>query len=202
LLPIAGFPVLPTPCDIYNALSPHASKSHDLPRSSANAAGAQREKCHPKRTSKQSHDSQTTIIVNEQITTEPLLLTTTRVQTFFGTQLLTGAGSFFFEREGRLFLVTSRHVLIDPPTNHHPDRIEIELHTHSTNLTFRPVGQCCCIARQENLASWQGLRRRDRYAVIELERSTLPLSVVLQCFTHATSNARCTTWKSAPHYWL
>ena len=146
LLPIAGFPVLPTPCDIYNALSPHASKSHDLPRSSANAAGAQREKCHPKRTSKQSHDSQTTIIVNEQITTEPLLLTTTRVQTFFGTQLLTGAGSFFFEREGRLFLVTSRHVLIDPPTNHHPDRIEIELHTHSTNLTFRPVGQCCCIA--------------------------------------------------------
>jgi hypothetical protein len=38
-------------------------------------------------------------------------------------------------------------------------------------------------------------------AVIELERSTLPLSVVLQRFTHATSNARCRTWKSALHCW-
>ena len=37
---------------------------------------------------------------------EPLLLTTARVSTFDGQRPLTGASGFFFEREGRLFLVT------------------------------------------------------------------------------------------------
>ena len=46
---------------------------------------------------------------------EPLLLTTARVSTFDGKRSLTGASGFFFEREGRLFLVTSRHVVIDKP---------------------------------------------------------------------------------------
>ena len=44
---------------------------------------------------------------------EPLLLTTARVSTFDGQRPLTGASGFFFEREERLFLVTSRHVVID-----------------------------------------------------------------------------------------
>src|ERR1019366_3122986 len=65
---------------------------------------------------------------------EPLLLTTARVSTFDGQRPLTGASGFFFEREGRLFLVTSRHVVIDPPSQHFPDRIEIELHTEAKNL--------------------------------------------------------------------
>ena len=46
---------------------------------------------------------------------ESILTTTTRVSTFLGTQLLTAASGFFFERDARLFLVTSRHVLIDQP---------------------------------------------------------------------------------------
>ena len=46
---------------------------------------------------------------------EPLLLTTARVSTFFGSQPLTGATGFFFERETRLYLVTSRHLVIDAP---------------------------------------------------------------------------------------
>jgi hypothetical protein len=74
--------------------------------------------------------------MNYNIKIEPLLLTTTRVQTFTGARLLTGASGFFFERDGRLFLVTSRHVVVDRPTKHFPDRIEIEIHTDNTNLTL------------------------------------------------------------------
>jgi S1-C subfamily serine protease len=124
--------------------------------------------------------------VNGQTTIEPLLLTTTRVQTFFGTQPLTGASGFFFEREGRLFLVTSRHVLIDPPTNHHPDRIEIELHTHPTNLTLS-TGWSVLLYRDGKNIWRQGKDSGGEIdvAVIEIDRSALPPSVVLQCFTPA-----------------
>jgi hypothetical protein len=66
---------------------------------------------------------------------EPLLLTTVRVSTFDGRRLLSCASGFFFEREGRLFLVTSRHVMIDAPSKHFPNRIEIELHTDDKDLT-------------------------------------------------------------------
>jgi hypothetical protein len=48
---------------------------------------------------------------------------------------LTAASGFFFERDDRLFVVTSRHVLIDEPSDHFPDRIEIELHADAYNLT-------------------------------------------------------------------
>jgi len=65
---------------------------------------------------------------------ESLLLTATRVSTFEQQRALTNASSFFFERDERLFLVTSRHVMIDEPSRHFPDRIEIELHTDPDNL--------------------------------------------------------------------
>ncbi len=60
---------------------------------------------------------------------EPILLTAARVRTFEQQRLLTNASGFFFERDERLFLVTSRHVVVDEPSKHFPDRIEIELHT-------------------------------------------------------------------------
>ena len=66
---------------------------------------------------------------------EPLLLTTARVATFDGKRLLTCASGFFFERDSRVFFVTSRHVVIDKPSNHFPNRIEIELHIDADNLT-------------------------------------------------------------------
>src|SRR2546430_5824520 len=65
---------------------------------------------------------------------ESLLLTATRVFTFEQQQVLTNASAFFFERDSRLFLVTSRHVLIDEPTAHRPDRVEIELHIDPDNM--------------------------------------------------------------------
>jgi hypothetical protein len=66
---------------------------------------------------------------------DPLFLAAPRVSTFHGTQPLTNASGFFFARDGRLYLVTSRHVVIDDDTQHFPDRLEIELHMDSTNLT-------------------------------------------------------------------
>ena len=46
-------------------------------------------------------------------TADPLLLATARVSTFLGGLLQTNASGFFFERDARLYLVTSRHVVLD-----------------------------------------------------------------------------------------
>ncbi len=61
-------------------------------------------------------------------------LAATRIATFHQQQPLTNASGFFFRRDQRLFLVTSRHVLFDEPSQHFPDRIEIELHINPDNL--------------------------------------------------------------------
>src|SRR4051794_33706791 len=65
---------------------------------------------------------------------DPLLMTGARVITFSGDRSLTNASGFYFERGGRLYLVTSRHVIFDEASGHHPDRIEIELHTDAEDL--------------------------------------------------------------------
>jgi hypothetical protein len=115
---------------------------------------------------------------------EPLLLTTTRVSTFDGKRALTGASGFFFERGGRLFLVTSRHVLIDEASKHFPDRIEIELHTDIKNLT-RSIGLSVLLYHEGKSIWRQGKDTGGEIdvAVIELERAALPKTVALQCFT-------------------
>jgi S1-C subfamily serine protease len=117
---------------------------------------------------------------------EPLLLTTTRVSTFEGTRSLTGATGFFFARDDRLFLVTSRHVVFDEPTKHFPTRIEIELHTDRANLT-RSIG-LSVLLYQDGRSVWRhgsddagGID----VAVIELERAALPAKVEMLCFTPA-----------------
>ena len=117
---------------------------------------------------------------------EPLLLTTARVSTFDGDRPLTGASGFFFEREGRLFLVTSRHVMIDEPSKHFPNRIEIELHTDATDLT-RSTGSSILLYRGGKSIWRQGKDSGGEIdvAVIELERAALPPSVVLRSFTPA-----------------
>lgn len=65
---------------------------------------------------------------------ESLLLSTTPITTFYGYQRLSGATGFFFERKGLTFLVTSRHVLLDEASEHHPDRIEFEVHVDADNV--------------------------------------------------------------------
>ena len=65
---------------------------------------------------------------------ESLLLTAAHVRTFAEQRPLTNASGFFFQRDERLFLVTSRHVMSDAASQHFPDRIEIELHVDPDNL--------------------------------------------------------------------
>ena len=117
---------------------------------------------------------------------EPLLLTAAPIATFDGARLLTRASGFFFERGSRLFLVTSRHVLIDEPSGHHPDRIEVELHVDEANLA-RSTGYSLLLYRDAR-ANWR--QGRDAageidVAAIEIDRGALPATAVLHAFTPA-----------------
>lgn len=117
---------------------------------------------------------------------ESILLTAARVSTFNGDKLLTGATGFFFLREDRLFFVTSRHVVIDAPTNHFPNRLEIELHTDAVNLTQASALSVWLYV--DGKSTWrQGSDTGGDIdvAAIELNRAALPPSVALQAFTPA-----------------
>jgi hypothetical protein len=115
---------------------------------------------------------------------EPILLTAARVSTHLGAQLLTTASGFYFERQGRLFLVTSRHVVFDQPSSHFPDRIDIAVHTDPVDLT-----------RVANLSlplyrNGQGVWRQGRdlggdvdVAAVEIDRASLPPSASMRCFS-------------------
>ncbi len=115
---------------------------------------------------------------------EALLLTTTRVSTFDGDRLLTGASGFFFARDERLFLVTSRHVVIDKPSKHFPSRIEVELHTAAANLT-QSIGLSVLLYRDGKSIWRQGQDAGGEIdvAVLEIDRTALPDGVSLACFT-------------------
>jgi S1-C subfamily serine protease len=115
---------------------------------------------------------------------EPLLLTAARVSTFVGQRVLTAASGFFFERDRRLFLVTSRHVLIDEPSQHFPDRVEIELHTDADNLT-QSTGFSMLLYRDGRSVWRQGKDTGGEIdvAVIELDRDALPSTTCLFAFT-------------------
>jgi hypothetical protein len=112
-----------------------------------------------------------------------ILLSTTRVTTWAGSRPLSGASAFFFRTRERLFLVTSRHVLVDVPTGHFPDRVEIDLHTDACDLTR-------CVMHSiplygGGLGLWrQGLDTGGAVdvAVVEIDIARLPKSTVLQAF--------------------
>jgi hypothetical protein len=82
--------------------------------------------------------------------------------------------------------VTSRHVLIDKPSKHFPNRLEIELHTDEKNLT-RSMGLSIWLYAEGKSVWRQGNDAASEIdvAVIELERATLPSDVLLRCFTPA-----------------
>lgn len=115
---------------------------------------------------------------------ESLLLAATRVSTFEQHRALTNASGFFFQRDERLFLVTSRHVMIDEPSRHFPDRLEIELHTDPDNLA-RSAGFSIPLYRDGNSLWRQGLDSAGEIdvAVIEIERTALPASTLYRAFT-------------------
>ena len=117
---------------------------------------------------------------------EPVLLTATRILTFDGQRALTNASGFFFERDQRLFLVTSRHVLIDKASRHFPDRIEIELHIDRANVAAAS-GFSIPLYRDGGSLWRQGHDAAGDVdvAVIEVERAALPLATVYCGFTPA-----------------
>lgn len=118
---------------------------------------------------------------------ESILLSVTRIETFRNNQRLSTASGFFFEREdGRLFLVSSRHVFADNASGHRPDRIDIELHTDEANLA--EASQFCIPLYEGSRRLWrQGKDNAGAVdvAVIELDRQLMPESAVFCAFTSA-----------------
>lgn len=115
---------------------------------------------------------------------DPLLFATARVSTFLGTQGLTNASGFFFRRDGKLFLVTSRHVFIDEAHDHHPDRVEIELHLDA-NDAARSTGWSVPLYAAKRAAWTQGLDEAGEIdvAAIAIEEDKMPAGVALHAFT-------------------
>ena len=115
---------------------------------------------------------------------EPLLLTTVPVSTFANDVLLTHASGFFFERDQRLFLITSRHVVSDVPNGHQPNRLEIELHTDADNLAQST--RLSIPLYQQNAPAWiQGVDTGGEVdvAAIEVDRAQLGPNLPLCAFT-------------------
>jgi hypothetical protein len=114
---------------------------------------------------------------------DPLFFATARVSTFLGTRGLTNASGFFFRRDGKLFLVTSRHVFIDEAQDHLPDRIEIELHVDADNAV-RSTGWSVLLYENERAAWRQGVDDAGEIdvAAIEIDEDRLPRGTALQAF--------------------
>ncbi|WP_408146866.1 S1 family peptidase [Caballeronia glebae] len=118
-----------------------------------------------------------------QPTVESLLLAAVRVRTFANERHLTNASGFFFARDERLFLVTSRHVVHDAASEHFPDRLEIELHIASDNLGASTWFSLPLYAAGMSL--WRegadGGGKVD-VAVLEVLREQLPRTAVFEAF--------------------
>lgn len=118
-----------------------------------------------------------------QVGADALLLAVTRVCTFAQERRLTSASGFFFQQGTRLFLVTSRHVMIDVSGGHFPDRLEIEFHVDAENLAVASWLSVPLYTAGHPL--WrQGTDDGGDIdiAVIELNRTALPPGATFQAF--------------------
>lgn len=116
---------------------------------------------------------------------ETILLTAIRITTFHERAPLTNASGFFFERNQRLFLVTSRHVLFDRASRHFPTRVEIELHTDAANIA-ESTGFSIPLYHRDGKRLWrQGLDAAGEIDVgaIEIDRTALPGTAVYRAFS-------------------
>lgn len=115
---------------------------------------------------------------------EPLLLSAVPVTTYSGEQQLTNATGFFFENAQRLYLVSSRHVFYDAPSDHHPDSVSIDLHVDRDNLAR-------CVSYTIPLYSngtsvWRqaaDLSGEVDVAVVEIDRNAFPSEAVYSAFS-------------------
>ena len=132
----------------------------------------------------------------------------TRALIFAGSRGLTTASGFFFERDGRLYLVTSRHVLFDAPSGHAPDRIEIELHTHAQDLTQRAT--VSILLYRQGVAVWhQAEDSGGEVDVAVLQSTVRPCrrpaccspSARSTCPKASTASRWATVWPSPVYRW-
>jgi hypothetical protein len=117
---------------------------------------------------------------------ESLPLAVTGVTTLLGDRVLTNATGFFFERDGNLFVVTSRHVVLDEASEHFPDRIQVELHVNEQNLG--DTIQFSIPLYRDGKSIWrEGLDSAGAVDVvaIQLERAVLPKTLLYHAFTPA-----------------
>lgn len=115
---------------------------------------------------------------------DPLFLVAPSVTTYDGAVALTNASGFFFQRGERLYLVTSRHVLIDQPSNHRPSRLAITLHLDAQNLSR--CTEFSMLLYAKGTAAWrQGKDGGGEIdvAVLEIDRSALPERAIVYAFT-------------------
>lgn len=114
---------------------------------------------------------------------ESMLVAVTRISTFAGDAGLTNATGFFFAREGRMFLITNRHVVREETTDHRPDRIEIELHTDPENVA-EVVAHSIPLYNGEAPLWREAVDDAGTVDVIaiELETSALPPVMLFQAF--------------------
>jgi hypothetical protein len=118
--------------------------------------------------------------------TDPLFLAAVRISSFLGSRGLTNASGFFFERDDRLYLVTSRHVVFDKPAGHLPDRLEIELHLDATDLT-RATRFSLPLYEQAR-AAWHQAKDSGGeidVAVLPVNRALVPSGALIKAFSQA-----------------
>jgi S1-C subfamily serine protease len=121
---------------------------------------------------------------HEERMVESLLIAATYVSTIADGKGLTNASGFFFDRDGKLFLVTSRHVVFDEPASHRPDQLEIEFHTDPENLA--EVARVALPLYKDRQPLWrQGVDSAGPVdiAALEIERSALPARSFFSAFT-------------------
>lgn len=121
---------------------------------------------------------------------ESILLSTVRISTFAAAKQMTGASGFFYECDDGLFLITNRHVVIDEPSSHHPDRIEIEVHVQADNIAASAAFSIPLYF--QGTAVWR--EGQDGGGVVDIvairiEREALPAGIVYQAFTPAHLSA-------------
>ncbi len=117
---------------------------------------------------------------------EPILLAAAPIGTHQGDRALSNASGFFFARDERLFLVTSRHVVCDERSGHLPDRLTIDVHIDLDNVAECTGFSVPLYRNGESVWRQGGDSAGDvDVAVIELERAALPADARLQAFTPA-----------------
>ncbi len=116
--------------------------------------------------------------------TEALLLAVTPVSTYQGSRLLTRASAFFFQRDQRLYLVTSAHVFRDDKADHEPDRIEFDVHLDRVDLTR--MTSFSILLYDRGRATWRQAADAGGpidVAVLAIDRSMLSVTQAYECFT-------------------